>query len=151
MVQRGALFHVRTGPDGALGIVQDFGCNRTEQKSAERPVSVSRHHNQAYPTSMRELGNDGGRFAHFRNPLNGNIRQLLRQCSFHALLNIGLKFRVIVNRGRVGWLQTDIWNRIRHVQQRHICVESLSHRIHKRRGAACPFRKIDGEKNMLNF
>ncbi len=67
------LFHVRTGPHRALRVVQNLGGDRTEQKPAERTISVRRHHDQVHAFGDRELGDHVGRFPRVGDPLHTKI------------------------------------------------------------------------------
>ena len=72
------LVCVHTCPDYAIGVVQDFRGDRTEEQSSKRSVTMGRHHDQIGLLRMSVLDNVTCRIAFNQNFLHRQLAQLFK-------------------------------------------------------------------------
>jgi hypothetical protein len=72
------LVCVHTCPDCAIGVVQDFRGDRTQEQSSKRPVTMGWHHDQISLLGMSALDNVLSRIAFNQNFLHRQLGQLFK-------------------------------------------------------------------------
>jgi hypothetical protein len=152
MLAGGQRLQMGCRPDRAIGIMQNLGGNGTEQGGPEGPVPARGHHDQSDFPVARQAGNPQSGVAGLDNPADAQAFECAFREGVHVFLRFGYDLGGLQSRKgeRLDWS-------IRHdsgfnqMEQCHGGAEPLCRSLDMRHHGGTPIRKIDREKNALDF